>query len=484
MRTTSPRLANAFQLPYDPHYQQIEVHQALADYRFVTVVAHRRWGKTECAVACLVVGAAAHPGNDGQFAYIAPFLKQAKQIAWRKLKRYVAGTFGRNWRKNGCLKNEAELWIELPNGARITLFGADNADSMRGNYFDGIVGDEIADWKPDVWNGIIRPALADRLGWALLIGTPKGMNELYKFYQRGIDKSPNRNPHWKSLLFPVTGTRLPWLPPEEVQALKDDMTDAMFAQEMLCDFQASGDNVLFKLNLMHACAMRQLRLSDIQGAAKVIGVDVAGAGKGSDRTIFQKKQGLMYWPAIPFKAVEGSLDITPQICDRLAQMMIEWGADAAIIDKGRGFAVVEEMQRRGFWNVYGIDFGGAPSVPQYANKKTEMAYRTVKSLKAGAKIPNDAELFEEASAHTVSLDEKGKLKTLEKDKVKEAIRRSPDKYDALILTNAFDVMPLDIHPFQTPTATDRLTQAAMATGAVVHGVHHQQVGTDFDPYKD
>lgn len=455
--------------PYEPHEYQLEVHKALAYYRFVVVVAHRRWGKTECAIASLVLSAATCEMQDGMYGYIAPYLKQAKAIAWRKLKRIVNAMFP-NWREAGVEKNEAELWIQLPNGARIQLYGADNADAMRGLYFDGVVIDEIADMKADVWNGVIRPALADRKGWAMMIGTPKGMNELYKFYMRG-----QKDPLWKSLMYAVTMTKLPWLPPEEIMALENDMTEAMFAQEMLCDFQASSDDVLFKLTMLHACATLQLRLSDVRGAAKVIGVDVAGPEKGSDRTVFTKKQGQMIWPQIVTKGKN-----TPEICDQLQVMMMEWGADAAIIDKGRGFAVVEEMQRRGFHNVYGVDFGGKAIQPQYKNKKTEMFYRTLKAMKAGLKIPADEELFAELAAHTVRLDEKGKLTVLEKDKVKELLRRSPDKCDSLILCHAFDVVPIQLNPLDAaanPSKNDDYFQSKLMTGGSGVQIEH-------DPYGD
>jgi len=434
----------------------------MAYYRFVVVVAHRRWGKTECAIASLILAAATHPGDDGSFGYIAPFLKQSKAIAWRKLKKYVGKMFGSNWRLAGITKNEQELWIELSNGARIQLYGADNADSMRGLFFDGVVIDEIADMKADVWNGVIRPALADRLGWALMIGTPKGLNELYKFYQRGL-----KDPNWKSLMYSCTMTKLPWLPPSEIKALEMDMTEAMFAQEMLCDFQASGDNVLFKLALLHKCSKLPLRLSDIQGAAKVIGLDVAGPG--TDKTVLTKKQGQMIWPQQSYKGLT-----TPEICDMLAVQMTEWGADACIVDNGRGFAVVEEMHRRGFFNVFGVDFGGKPTAPQYKNKKTEMFYRTLKAMQAGLKIPADEELFAEMSAHTVTLDEKGKLTILDKDKVKELLRRSPDKADSLILCHAFDVV--------AGSAIAALPQGGVSDSI---GSGYQPQGptvTDFDPY--
>lgn len=438
------------------------IHSALADYRFVTAVAHRRFGKTECAVACLVSDAIATTKTDAMFGYIAPYLKQAKSIAWRKLKRYVSETFGRDWKAVGIQKNEAELWIQLPNGARIQLFGADNADAIRGLYFDGVVIDEIADMKGEVWNAIIRPALADRKGWALLIGTPKGMNQLYKFYQRGL-----KDPLWKSLKFSVSTTDLPWLPPSEIKALEDDMTESMFAQEMLCDFQASSDDVIFKLVDLDRSAKRQLRLSDLTGTARVIGLDVAGPGK--DKSVLTKKQGLMTWPQMSFKGMT-----TPELCDVLASQMIQWKADACIVDNGYGFAVVEQMQRRGFSNVYGVDFGGKPAQPQYANKKTEMIYRTKKWMDAGGKLPNDEELFEEAAAHTVRLNDKGKIEVCKKDDVKEIIKRSPDKFDSLIIANAFDVVPLAVQPFQNvKDGVNLMSSQIMGTAG------HAQ---DYDPY--
>jgi len=451
-----------YNFPYTPHKYQLLIHSALSEYRFVTAVAHRRFGKTECAVACLVSDAIATTKADAMYGYIAPFLKQAKQIAWRKLKRYVSETFGRDWKAVGIQKNESELWVQLPNGARIQLFGADNADAIRGLYFDGVVIDEIADMKGEVWNAIIRPALADRKGWALLIGTPKGMNELYKFYQRGL-----KDPLWKSLKFSVNSTNLPWLPPEEIRALEDDMTESMFAQEMLCDFQASSDDVLFKLVDLDRSAKRQLRLSDLNGAARVIGLDVAGPGK--DKSVLTKKQGLMTWPQMSFKGMR-----TPELCDVLASQMIQWKADAAIVDNGYGFAVVEQMQRRGFGNVYGVDFGGTPGQPQYANKKTEMIYRTKKWMDSGGKLPFDEELFEEAAAHTVRLNEKGKMEVCKKDAVKEIIKRSPDKFDSLIIANAFDIVPLAVQPFQNVKEGDNL-MSSQIMGAAGRA-------QDYDPY--
>ena len=109
--------------------------------------------------------------KDARYAYIAPYYSQAKAIAWDYLKRYSAPL--------GAKISEAELSVELRNGNRVRLFGADNPDALRGIYFDGVVLDEYGDQRPTVWGEIIRPLLTDRKGWATFIGTPKGRNHFF-----------------------------------------------------------------------------------------------------------------------------------------------------------------------------------------------------------------------------------------------------------------------------------------------------------------
>jgi hypothetical protein len=86
--------------------------------------------------------------------------------------------------------NESELRVDLINGSMIRLYGADNPDALRGPYLDGVVLDEFADMKPEVWNEVVRPMLADRQGWATFIGTPKGKNEFWRLYETRINACP------------------------------------------------------------------------------------------------------------------------------------------------------------------------------------------------------------------------------------------------------------------------------------------------------
>jgi hypothetical protein len=151
--------------------------------------------------------------------------------------------------------NQSELWVELINGARIRLFGADNADSLRGLYLDGIVLDEYADMRPRIWGEIIRPLLADRLGWAVFIGTPKGHNAFWDIYNNATKDS---NWYAKTLRASQTGL----LPKKELEDAAKSMTQDQYLQEFECDFESAI------LGAFYGKEMRQItdqgRITDIE----------------------------------------------------------------------------------------------------------------------------------------------------------------------------------------------------------------------------
>ena len=148
-------MSNVITLPYSPRKTQQEIHELIDSHRFSVIVAHRRLGKTVCTINEIIKAALCDGSGDGRYGYVAPYRSQAKSIAWDYVKYFTAPVPGR-------VVNEGELSVDFPNGARIRLFGADNPDAMRGLYFDGVILDEVADMKPEVWGAIIRPALSDR----------------------------------------------------------------------------------------------------------------------------------------------------------------------------------------------------------------------------------------------------------------------------------------------------------------------------------
>jgi hypothetical protein len=216
-------------IPYTPRPAFKPLH--FRNTRWAVVVAHRRAGKTVACINELIKSALTFEGTDGRFGYIAPFYSQAKSVAWDYLKRFSSPI-------PSIVVNESELRIDYPNGSRIRLFGADNADSLRGLFFDGIVADEYGDWKPSVWGYVIRPALADRKGWAIIIGTPKGRNQFFETYE-----AAKRNAEWTSLTIRASESQI--LYEDELKALKAELTDDAYRQEMECDFDAALPGAIF-----------------------------------------------------------------------------------------------------------------------------------------------------------------------------------------------------------------------------------------------
>lgn len=199
----------------------------LREKRWAAIVAHRRAGKTVACVNELLTRGLASKKQRAQFAYIAPYFVQAKQIAWQYLLEYGTDVITK--------KNESELWIEVANAggstSRIMLFGADNADRLRGLYLDGCVLDEPADMRPSFFGMIIRPMLADRKGWCVWIGTPKGHNEFYKIHRRSVTEND-----WFGMVLKASQSGL--LDPEEVRDARKDMTQDQYEQEFECSFEA------------------------------------------------------------------------------------------------------------------------------------------------------------------------------------------------------------------------------------------------------
>jgi len=159
------------------------------------------------------------------FGYVAPYRSQAKAVVWDYLKRYAEPLIK--------VSNESELQIELTNGSRIKLFGADNADAMRGLGFDGLYLDEYGDFKPSIWGNILRPALSDKQGWCVFGGTPKGKNQFWQIYQTA-SKSPDE---WFLLRLPASTSGL--LPESELAAARAQLSEDQYLQEMECSFEAA-----------------------------------------------------------------------------------------------------------------------------------------------------------------------------------------------------------------------------------------------------
>jgi len=196
--------------------------------RFKIVAAGRRTGKSRLAAWMLIVNAL--QADRGHVFYVAPTQGQARDIMWQTLLE-----LGNPVISNSHINN---LQIKLVNGATISLKGADRPETMRGVSLKFLVLDEYADMKPDVFEQILRPALADQKGCAMFIGTPMGRNHFYDLYKYAeLDDDPT----YKAWHF--TSYDNPILDPDEINIAKRSMSSYAFRQEFMASFEARGSEM-------------------------------------------------------------------------------------------------------------------------------------------------------------------------------------------------------------------------------------------------
>jgi len=211
------------ELGYRPRPQFVDFHRR--KQRWACIVAHRRCGKTLASLMDLIDAALRCAKPDARFAFMSPTYSMAKDSAFQYLKRFTADI-------PGIEQRESDLMVIFPNGARIRLYGCETYDRLRGIYLDGVVLDEAGDMPPQAWPQVIRPALSDRQGWAVFIGTPRGRNEFWRIHEQA-----RTDPAWFSLVLRVSQTHL--LPEAEVEDLRRMLTPEAFDAEMECSFDAA-----------------------------------------------------------------------------------------------------------------------------------------------------------------------------------------------------------------------------------------------------
>jgi hypothetical protein len=216
-------MAEVIEIAYKPREQQLAIHDLMDSKRFGVVVAHRRMGKTVSAINHLIKDAILNQKEAPRYAYIAPTYGQAKRVAWDYLVKYAEPL--------GGSQNITELRVDFW-GRRIQLYGSDNPESLRGQYFDGVILDEIGDQNPKIWTDIVRPALADRKGWCLFIGTPKGHNHFKELRDRA-----EKEEGWGLLEFKASETGV--VDDTELKAAKNEMGEDKYRQEFECSFDAA-----------------------------------------------------------------------------------------------------------------------------------------------------------------------------------------------------------------------------------------------------
>lgn len=228
--------ARAITIPYTPRPLQQEFHDVFERVhpRASLLCCHRRFGKSVMTVNALIKAALTCNLPSPRFAFIAPFLKQAKDIAWDYVHQF-AGVVPR------AQFNESELRVDFPGDRRVRLYGADNPDSIQGIYLDGVVMDEYQLTSPRLFGQIVRPMLADRRGWVIFAGKPMGRNHFYDLF-RAMQSSPARLVR----LYRASETGV--LSQDELEDMRigpPPMTEDQYAQELECSWEAAIEGAYY-----------------------------------------------------------------------------------------------------------------------------------------------------------------------------------------------------------------------------------------------
>ena len=212
------------ELNVDLHPAQMEILNS--DARFKVVAAGRRFGKSRLAAWILLIKALQSDSKD--VFYIGPTFQQSKDIMWAMLKEMGEDLI--------VAAHENTAVLTLINGRKIYLKGSDRPDTLRGVGLAYVVLDEYASMKPNVWEQIIRPTLADVRGGAMFIGTPAGKNHFYDVYQ-----DAKRLDDWEAFQFNSTDN--PFIPEDEIEAARDSMSTMSFRQEFEASFETFSGGV-------------------------------------------------------------------------------------------------------------------------------------------------------------------------------------------------------------------------------------------------
>jgi hypothetical protein len=315
-------------IPYRPRKAFMPFHNRTQ--RWACLVAHRRAGKTVAAVNDIIRAAVTYQGQRGLFGYVAPYRSQAKAVAWQYFLEFAAPVTDS--------KNEQELTITLFNGSQIRLFGADNADAMRGLGFDGLYLDEYGDFRPSVFGNVLRPSLSDKTGWCVFGGTPKGRNQFWDIYETAT-RIPSE---WFLLRLPATSSGI--LPATELAAARAQLAEDQYLQEYECSFEAA---------ILGAFFGKEMREAEQQGRICQVPYDLNypvytawDLGYRDDTAIWFYQLGRGELRVIDFHAVSGAdiYDIAETVTQkpyRYAKHYLPHDARAKSLQTGK--SIIEQL---------------------------------------------------------------------------------------------------------------------------------------------
>lgn len=402
-------------LGYKPRKWQRELHACKK--KFTIAICHRRAGKTWAAMHELLHCALSEPNK--QFCYVAPYLTQAKKVMWNPLVEKAALIPDSKIRVS-------ELCVEFPNASKIWVFGADNADGLRGMGQDGIIADEFQLWDQNTLPAVFIPMLSGRPNsWMMQFGTPTGIDPLTVAYDRVASDS-----EWARFKFAATDTGV--FSDAELKTIRDNMPENLYRLEYLCDFDAGSPRQLIPGDEVNAAMERSYTPEIYNQQPRIMACDIAR--QGDDFSAIARRQGLQVWDVEAWQSSD--LMVTAR---RIAEGYHAYKPDALFIDAGGLGAGVLDFLRSLDIPAIEVQFAAAASDPRWKNLRAEMWINLANWIKRGGRLPNDPALKLELTSVEFQTADSGQTKLESKEDLRSRGMKSPDRADAVAMTFAYPV---------------------------------------------
>lgn len=319
-------------LGYRPHPGQWPIHRSNARHR---VAANgRRFGKT-IAAAGEAMAAAMEPRDRSCGWVVAPTYDLCDKIM-REL--FILSASKIPHRVVKATEHDRHLVLRNLSGGLSEIRGksADNQKSLLGEGLDWVIIDEASRVKPETWEGYLAPALVDKLGWSLLISTPKGKGWFFREFRYGQSED---HPDYDSWNLPSWTN--PHLSREAIESMRARTSDRLFQQEYGAQFIEGAGSVFRNIQDMATGATGQWD-PPVSGRVYRAGIDLAQVEDYTVLVILDEDGRVVFVDRF------NRMDWGTQLARLKAGVDRYNGAEVVVDSTGAGSPIYEAMVRAGF----------------------------------------------------------------------------------------------------------------------------------------
>jgi len=364
----------------------------------------------------------------------APTHRQIRAILWKELKRVYHDALED---LGGQLHEMPENGLQWGDGREIVGFFTTEPEKMAGISGPAVLFlvDEASGYPQEIFDSIE----GNRAGGAKL-GIASNPTMLSGYFHEAFTSKRHL---WKLLHLSSEEAARQGIPGLATREWIDEKFDEwgedspLYSVRVLGEFPTLQENTIISMADIEGAIQRFD--GDTPDAPLQIGVDVARFG--DDWTVMCPRRGMRAFSLTRFRG--DGMQVAGKVMEmvrfrrysayeRVRVKVDVIGVGASVVDALQPFHETREIELVEV-NVSETAFGERAQ-KEYANLRTQLWFDLAAWIRKGGCFPADGELEGELIAHRYKFqDRTGRREVLAKDKVKDILKRSPDKADALAL---------------------------------------------------